>query len=165
MEQIEAGWAATLRRPTPGDHARVVAVIEPWWGWPIGDLVQALFFEHFAGTSLIEDGEDGLRCFLLAFDSADHPEVTYIHFVGVRPDLRGSGRGAALYHRIFDEARARGRSRVECITGLPNRGSIAFHRAMGFALLPGDGVDDEGVPFHRGHGGNGVDQVLFRREL
>lgn len=155
-----------LRRPVPADHADVVAVVDDWWGGrQLSALVQALFFEHFASTSLIERGPEGLRSFPLAFDSADHPDVTYIHFVGVRPDLRGTGRGAELYERTFDDARARGRRRVECITGVSNRGSIAFHRAMGFELVPGDAVDPEGVPFHRDHGGPGVDQVLFRRTL
>lgn len=155
-----------LRRPTPRDHPTVIAVVDDWWsGRHLAPLVQALFFEHFASTSLIEDGPDGLRSFLLAFDSVDHPDVVYIHFVGVRPDLRGTGRGAALYRRTFDDARARGRSRVQCITGLPNRGSIAFHRRMGFDLVEGDAVDEDGTPFHRDHGGTGVDQVLFDRAL
>ena len=51
------------------------------------------------------------------------------------------------------------------ITGLPNRGSIAFHRRMGFGLVPGDDVDADGIPFHRDHGGAGIDQVLFDRAL
>ena len=91
--------------------------------------------------------------------------MTYIHFVGVRPDLRGAGRGAHLYERTFADARARDRSVARCITGLPNRGSIAFHRRMGFDLVPGDAVDPEGVPYHRDHGGPGWDQVLFERRL
>lgn len=155
-----------FRRPTPADHLAVSSVVDAWWGGrPLAPLVQALFFEHFASTSLIEHGDDGLRAFLLAFDSVDHPEVMYIHFVGVRPDLRGTGRGAALYERTFGDARTRGRRRARCITGLPNRGSIAFHRRMGFDLVPGDSVDADGIPFHRDHGGVGVDQVLFDRAL
>lgn len=156
----------SLRRPTADDHGRVIAVVNDWWGGRnLAPLVQGLFFEHFAGTSLIEDSSGGLASFLLAFDSADHPEVTYIHFVGVRPDLRGVGRGAALYDRTFADALVRGRRRVECITGLSNRASISFHRRMGFELVPGDAIDAEGVPFHQDHGGAGIDQVLFRREL
>ena len=95
-----------LRRPTPVDHAAVASVVNEWWGGrDLQALVQALFFEHFASTSLIETGADGVRCFLLAFDSADHPDVTYIHFVGVRPDLRGEQRGRLLYERTFADAR------------------------------------------------------------
>ncbi len=155
-----------LRRPVPADHPTVAGVVDDWWGGrPLSALVQALFFEHFASTSWIEEGDDGLRSFLLAFDSADHRSVTYIHFVGVRPDLRGTGRGALLYERTFADARGRGRSVVRCITGLPNRGSIAFHRRMGFDLVPGDGVDPEGVPYHRDHGGPGIDQVRFERRI
>jgi hypothetical protein len=35
----------------------------------------------------------------------------------------------------------------------------------GITLVEGDAVDDEGVPYHRDHGGPGVDQVLFSRQL
>ena len=155
-----------LRRPTIADHLPIVSVVDEWWGGAhVAPLVQNQFFEHFSSTSFVEAGPAGIRWVLLGFDSADEPDTYYLHFVGVRPELRPSGRGAALYERAFDEARARGRSVVRCITGLVNRRSIAFHRAMGFELMPGDGVDDEGVPFHRDHGGPGVDQVLFRRRL
>ena len=79
--------------------------MDEWWGREgISALAQPLFFEHFASTSVLEEGEGGLHSFLIAFDSADEPESTYIHIVGVRPDLRGPGRGAALYRRTFDEA-------------------------------------------------------------
>jgi predicted GNAT superfamily acetyltransferase len=155
-----------LRRPTPADHAAVASVVNEWWGGrDLQALVQALFFEHFASTSLIETDADGVCSFLLAFDSADHADVTYIHFVGVRPDRRGEHRGRLLYERTFADARARGRERVRCITGLSNRGSIAFHLAMGFSIEAGDATDEDGVAYHRDHGGPGVDQVLFTRRL
>jgi GNAT superfamily N-acetyltransferase len=155
-----------LRRPTIADHLPVVSVVDEWWGgFHVAPLVQNLFFEHFSSTSFVEDGDDGIRSFLLGFDSADEPHTFYILFVGVRPDLRGTGRGAALYERSFADARSRGRSVARCITGLANTGSIGFHRAMGFDLLPGDGVADDGTSFHRDHGGPGIDQVLFRRPL
>ena len=54
---------------------------------------------------------------------------------------------------------------MRCITGLSNRGSIVFHRAMGFSIEAGDATDDDGVPYHRDHGGPGVDQVLFTKRL
>ncbi len=80
-------------------------MVNEWWsGRDLQALVQALFFEHFASTSLIETAAVGVRCFLLAFDSADHPDVNYIHFVGVRPDLRGEDRGRLLDERTFADA-------------------------------------------------------------
>ena len=155
-----------LRRPAAADYLVVSGVMDEWWGREgISALAQPLFFEHFGSTSLLEEGDDGLRCFLVAFDSTDEPTTTYIHIVGVRPDVRATGRGAALYRRAFEEAASRGRSTMRSITGVPNRRSIAFHRAMGFELVPGDGVTDDGIPYHRDHGGPGIDHVLFRRDL
>ena len=155
------GW----RRPRPEDHASVAGVVNHWWGGrDLAGLVQPLFFEHFASTSWIVEDEGALAAFLVAFDSADLADCTYVHFVGVRPDRRGSGLGRSLYTRTFADAAGRGRSRVRCVTGLVNRSSVAFHRAMGFAIVRGDAARD-GVSYHRDHGGPGVDHVVFERVL
>src|SRR3954453_19865341 len=75
-----------LRHPTIADHLPVVSVVDEWWGgFHVAPLVQNLFFELFSSTSFVEDGDDGIRSFLLGFDSADEPDTFYIHFVGVRP--------------------------------------------------------------------------------
>ncbi|WP_371812640.1 GNAT family N-acetyltransferase [Saccharopolyspora sp. ASAGF58] len=61
-----------------------------------------------------------------------------IHFVGVDPARRRGGLARRLYAEFFDTASSAGRSRVRCITSPANTGSIAFHRRMGFELVPGD---------------------------
>jgi len=140
----------TLRTAVPGDHASVVGVIDEWWGRPLHTLVQPLFLEHFADTSLIAADERGLAGFLVGFLSQTHADEAYVHFAGVRPDLRGTGLGRDLYTEFFRRARERGRTVVTCITGPVNTGSIAFHTALGFQVtMPVDGET----------------HVRFRREL
>ncbi len=144
-----------VRAATEADHPRVLAVVDEWWGdRPLAALAQRLFFEHFADTSLIAEDERGLAAFLLGFLSQSHPDEAYIHLVGVRPDLRGSGQGRNLYERFFLLARDAGRSIVTCITSPANEGSIAFHTSLGFT--------SHFVPDHAGHG---ADRVIFRRRL
>ena len=158
----------TTRHPVEADHARVVAAVTDWWpdgrGAAITLLLPRLFFQHFTKTSWIVEDETGeLRAFLIGFQSADDPEVAYIHFVGVDPRLRGSGLGRELYERFFAEMRAAGCRRVKAITGPPNTTSQAFHRAMGFTLA-GD-VEIEGVRAYRDYDGPGEHRVAFSREL
>ncbi len=144
-----------VRAATETDHPRVLSVVDEWWnGRSLASLAQRLFFEHFADTSLVADDEQGLAAFLLGFLSQSRPDEAYIHLVGVRPDLRGSGLGHDLYERFFTLARAAGRSVVTCITSPVNEGSIAFHTSLGF--------DSRVVP---DHAGRGEDRVVFRREI
>lgn len=154
-----------IRAAQPDDHARVMRVIDDWWGGrKMAQLLPRLFFEHFADTSFVAQDAEGLAGFLCGFLSQSQPEVAYIHFVGVRPDLRSEGLGGALYERFFAAARACGAREVRCVTSIVNRGSIAFHQRLGFALVPGDREVD-GIPVHMGHDGRGGDQVLFARTI
>lgn len=78
-----------------------------------------------------------------------------MHFVGVSPDERGSGLGRELYEHFFAVARAAGRRAVTCVTSPANEGSLAFHRALGFAASePRAGYD-----------GPGEDRVVLTRSL
>jgi len=102
--------------------------------------------------------------FLAAFRSQTDPSQVYCHFIGVDPGWRGRGVGEALYHRLFVEASSQGCQEVLAVTAPSNRGSIAFHTRMGFALLPGHCGECE-VPFTPAHDGPGEDRVRFRRSL
>ena len=84
-----------------------------------------------------------------------------MHFVGVRPDLRGAGLARTLYERFFAQVRALGCSRVDAITGPVNRRSQAFHSAMGFAL--GGDTEVDGVPAYLDYDGPGEHRVTFTR--
>ena len=155
-----------LRRPRVADRPAVVASIPDWWGMPgtsIHLLLPPLFFQHFSDTSLIAEDDGGLGAFLIGFHSHAQPGVAYIHFVGIRPDLRGLGLARTLYETFFAEARAAGCHRVDAITGVPNRGSQAFHAALGFEAS-GDTVFD-GVRAWRDYDGPGEHRIAFSRAI
>ncbi len=157
----------TLRRPTERDHATVIGVVLDWWNLPgtahLPTLLPRLFFQHFADTSLIAEDAAGLAGFLIGFRSSAQPEVAYIHFVGVRPDLRNAGLARTLYETFFSEMKTSGCRRVDAITGPGNRGSQAFHAAMGFAAS-GD-AEIDGVLAWRDYDGPGEHRVAFTRTL
>lgn len=168
LEADPAHPGLSLRRPEVADHARVVGVIPAWWDLPgtanLGLLLPRLFFQHFADTStIVEDGDGELAAFLIGFRSSSQPRLAYIHFVGVRPDLRASGLARTLYERFFDAMRASGATRVEAITGPGNVASQRFHRAMGFDAT-GD-TEIEGVLAWRDYDGPGEHRVAFTRAL
>jgi len=59
----------------------------------------------------------------------------YIHLVAVRDDARALGLGRQLYERFAAVAAQRGAAALKAITSPENRGSIAFHRRMGFTEM------------------------------
>ncbi|MEN9620513.1 MAG: hypothetical protein RL499_706, partial [Actinomycetota bacterium] len=154
------------------DHLPVLAAVGEWWGTPqapeLGLLLPRLFFQHFTVLSeVVEtvDADGGLRlvAFVVAFQSATHPERVYIHFVGVAPEWRSRGVASTLYERLFAAARARGCTRVDAITSPANQGSQAFHRALGFTAH-GD-AEIEGVMAYADYDGPGHARVALTRRL
>jgi L-amino acid N-acyltransferase YncA len=86
--------------------------------------------------------------------------------VGTDPNHRRSGLGRALYERFFEDMRARGIHRVSAVTWPGNRGSVGFHRAMGF--IPADGAGTQnlyGTPAYPDYDADGDDRVVFSRPL
>ena len=157
-----------FRAAAERDHARVVAAIADWWETPnaatLPLLMPRLFFQHFRDTSTIVEDEHGeLAAFLVGFRSQSQPGVAYLHFVGVRPDLRRSGLARTLYERFFAQMRASGCRRVDAITGPGNRRSQAFHRSMGFEL--GGDTEVDGVPAYLDYDGPGEHRVTFTRVI
>jgi len=147
------------------DFWPVVEVADEWWGGrPVRGLLQRLFFDHFADTSLIAEADAEIVGLLVGFMSSSRPGEAYIHAVGVAPSRRGAGLGRELYERFFLLVRDRGATSVHAITAPVNRGSIAFHRSLGFELEPSDRIVD-GIPIHSGHDPRGGDRVLFIKHL
>ncbi len=157
-----------FRRPVESDHAGIVARVDDWWGSrAVRQLLPRLWFQHFNGTSWVAEGADGrLIGFLVGFISPDRPEEAYIHMVGTSPNLRRSGLGRRLYERFFEDVRARGVRQVSAVTWPGNRGSVGFHRAMGFAPAAGPGTQNlYGTPAYPDYDADGDDRVVFSREL
>lgn len=153
------------RPPRASDHPAIIAVVDDWWGGrKMAGMLPRLFFEHFQDTSFVVEDEGQLVAFLIGFVSQSRQGEAYIHFVGVHPSYRKRGLGARLYARFFEAVRARGCRSVRCITSPVNRGSIAFHRRMGFTIEPGD-ADHGGVAAARDYDGPGQDRVCFIRRL
>jgi ribosomal protein S18 acetylase RimI-like enzyme len=142
-----------LRAATPADYDRIAAVLDEWWGRPVGHALPRLFLDHFHATSTVAEAGGGLAGFLIGFLSPSQPEAAYIHFVGVHPERRGEGLARVLYERFFALAAADGRTVVSAVTAPVNARSIAFHTALGFSVtdpMAGyDGPGDVKVHFER----------------
>jgi len=156
----ELSW----RDAGPGDAPAIVRALDEWWEQRLEHCVRPQLLEHFGDTTLIVERDGELVAFLVGWLSQRFPDAAYVHFMGVRPDFRRSGLGLELYRRFAALARERGRSRLMAETGIFNRRSVAFHRAVGFTLEPGDAVVD-GIPVHHDTDGLGGDFVVFSMDL
>ena len=158
----------SLRHAREDDHPQIVAAIGRWWDTPnaatLGMLMPRLFLQFFTRTSWVVESEDGeLGAFLIAFRSQDDPTVAYIHFVGVDPELRGTGLARGLYELTFETMKAAGCTEIRAITGPKNRRSQAFHAAMGFTAHGDHEID--GVLAYSNYDGPGEPRVVFTRQL
>ncbi len=155
----------TVRGVEQSDYERVLAVIDDWWGGrTMSTRLSRVFFEHFGTTSFVAEADGELVGFLLGFVSQTYPGEAYVHFVGVRPDHRRAELGTTLYERFFGAAYTQYCSIVRAATSPANKGSIAFHRALGFAIEPGNG-EIGGVPVRRDYPVPGEARVQFMRHV
>ena len=144
----------SIRHAEPSDYARVIAVVDEWWGGrQMAAMLPKLFFVHFRDTSFVAEEDGVLAGFLCGFRSQTHADEAYIHFVGVDPARRGAGLGRALYERFF--AAVAPRTVVRAVTSPLNEGSVAFHRSLGFEV---ERVDED-------YDGAGEARVLLVRQL
>ena len=157
-----------FRRPTEDDHARIVGLVDEWWGGRrMRALLPRLWVQHFAGTSWIAEDESGrLAGFIVAFISQDDPTTGYVHMVAADPNRRRGGVGRALYDQVFGDLRPRGVRRVKAVTWPGNRQSVSFHRSIGFRVDDGPGTQNlYGTPAYADYDGEGDDRVVFTRDL
>jgi L-amino acid N-acyltransferase YncA len=149
----------------PVDYDRVIASVDAWWsGRQMAAMLPRLFFTHFRPwTSIAEHGSD-LVGFLAAFQSQTDPGQVYCHFIGVDPNHRREGIGEQLYLRLFADAAGHGCREVLAVTSPLNRGSVGFHRRLGFSVLPGP-AETDGIPFVPAYDGTGEDRVRFSKPL
>jgi ribosomal protein S18 acetylase RimI-like enzyme len=157
-----------LRRPTEADHARILPVVDDWWGGrPLHHLLPRLWLQHFTGTSWVAETADGrLAGFLIGFISPDHSTTGYIHMVATSPNLRRQGLGRRMYEAFIEDVRDRGVLAVQAITWAGNRTSLAFHASMGFRIHDGPGTRRVfGVPAFVDYEGAGSDICLLELDL
>ena len=154
-----------IRPIRSSDYLTVMSVLDGGGGGRhMADLLPRLFFEHFTDTSFAAERDGELAGFLVGFRSQSRPGEAYIHFVGVDPELRGRGVGRELYTAFLRRAAEAGRREVRAITSPGNTGSVAFHRAMGFTVEPGDREVD-GLSVHSDYDGPGQHRVCFLRRI
>lgn len=155
----------SIRNIKQQDHGKVIAVVNDWWGGrDMTCMLPKLFFTHFRDTSYIAECDKILAGFLLGFVSQSQPEEAYIHFAGVNPEYRKRGIADELYNLFFSDVKARGCKVVRCITSPVNRGSISFHRHIGFQIESGN-KETDGLPVTENYDGKGEDRVLFYKVL
>jgi ribosomal protein S18 acetylase RimI-like enzyme len=140
-ENFDLPDGVNIRYSEPSDHPRIIKVMKDWWdGRDLTPMLPRLFLEHFFNTSMVmEDRENELIAFLIGFLSQSQANEGYIHFVGVHPEYRGLKLGTYLYHRFFQLCRENNRAIVRACTSPVNKGSIEFHKKMGFQIEPGNG--------------------------
>jgi ribosomal protein S18 acetylase RimI-like enzyme len=105
-------------------------------------MLPRLFLVHFCNTSFIIEKDNNLIAFLVGFLSPARANEGYIHFVGVHPQYRGVGLGRYLYNGFFRICKENDRNIIRACTSPVNKGSIAFHRKLGFAIEEGDAEID-----------------------
>jgi len=143
-----------IRHAEPADYARVIAVVDDWWGGrQMAAMLPKLFFVHFRDTSFVAEDGGALAGFLCGFRSQTYADEAYVHFVGVDPARRGDGLGRMLYERFF--AAVAPRTLVRAVTSPVNERSVAFHRALGFEV---ERIDED-------YDGAGEARVLLVRHL
>ena len=155
----------TVRNSKPADHKRIILVMKDWWGGrDLTWMLPKLFLVHFCDTSFIIEKEEELTAFLIGFLSQSKANEGYIHLVGVHPNYRGMGLGEFLYHRFFQICKANNRDTIRSCTSPVNKGSIQFHKKIGFDILKGN-AEVEGVQVSLDYNHSGDNKVLFQKKI
>jgi GNAT superfamily N-acetyltransferase len=154
-----------IRNSKPSDHQRIILVIKDWWGGrDLTWMLPKLFLVHFCDTSFIIEKEEELTAFLIGFLSQSKANEGYIHLVGVHPNYREMGLGEFLYHRFFQICKANNRDTIRSCTSPVNKGSIQFHKKIGFDILKGN-AEVEGVQVSLDYNHSGDHKVLFQKKI
>lgn len=143
-------------RPLRGDdYPRARAVVDGWFGHPVGLVMHRLFFEQLGPSGVWLETDDGAPAgFLLGLVSEAEPDLAYVHMHVVDPVLRGRGLGEVLYREFAARAAARGCRRIRALAAPGREVSRRFHERLGFA--------GRWAPGHLGPGG---DRWVYERAL
>ena len=154
-----------IRKAEPADHDKIIAALQNWWGGrDLSAMLPRLFLNHFNDTSLVFEKEGEMIGFLIGFISPSLKKEAYVHFMGVHPDFRQKGIGTLLYERFIEICRRHGRSIIRACTSPVNRGSVEFHKRIGFKLEPGDD-EIEGLPVTSDYNRPGDHKVRFTKKI
>jgi GNAT superfamily N-acetyltransferase len=155
----------TIRNSKPSDHPRIIYVMKDWWdGRDLTWMLPRLFLLHFNNTSFVIEKGDELIAFLIGFLSPAKPKEGYIHFVGVHPDYRGIGIGKFLYNRFLKICKEHKRDTIRTCTSPVNKGSIDFHKKMGFEISNGN-AEIEGIQVTLDYNRPNDPKVLFEIKI
>lgn len=151
-----------IRDSKPSDHQKIISVLNDWWGGrDLSWMLPKLFLIHFCNSSFVVEKDDELIGFLIGFLSPSRANEGYIHFAGVHPDYRGIGIGKFLYDRFFGICIENGRNIIKACTSSVNKGSIAFHRKIGFSILKGN-AEIDGIQVTLDYNKSDDPKVLFK---
>ena len=154
-----------IRKAEPADHDKIIAALQNWWGGrDLSAMLPRLFLNHFNDTSLVFEKEGEMIGFLIGFISPSLKKEAYVHFMGVHPDFRQKGIGTLLYERFIEICRRHDRSIIRACTSPVNRGSVEFHKRIGFKLEPGDD-EIEGLPVTSDYNRPGDHKVRFTKKI
>ena len=148
--------AATLSRRVIGAHdfAAARAVVDGWFGRPVGLVMHRLFFEQLGPSGVWCERDGAPVGFLLGLVSEAEPDLAYIHFHAVDPACRRQGIGRLLYRAFCERASVRGCRRARALAAPTNARSLRFHEALGFVGR-----------FSSQHVGPGQDRVVFEAPI
>ena len=154
-----------IRNSKPSDHPKIINVLKDWWGGrDLTWMLPKLFLMHFCDTSFIIEKDDELVAFLIGFLSQSRINEGYIHFAGVHPKYRGIGLGDYIYHQFFEICEQNNRSIISACTSPVNKGSIEFHKKIGFQIREGN-AEIDGVQVTLDYNRPDDPKVLFEKHL
>jgi L-amino acid N-acyltransferase YncA len=152
-----------IERCTRADFLEILKDQEAFWGSDRALPVHhPMLLEEFGDTAFVVRDGPTLCGYLFGF-FAQTGAYFYIHLVAVRNAYKGHGIGTALYAHVERLAREAGVASIKAITTPSNAGSIAFHRALGFALV-GD-AEQNGVRYMPNYAGKECDRVVMVKSL
>jgi len=155
----------TIRNSMPSDHQRIIGVLKEWWGGrDLTWMLPKLFLIHFNNTSLVIEKRDELVAFLIGFLSPAKPKEGYIHFAGVHPEYRGIGIGEYIYKRFFKICKENKRNLIRSCTSPVNKGSIQFHKKLGFGISNGN-AEIDGIKVTLDYNKPNDPKVLFEKAI
>ncbi|MGB8020533.1 MAG: GNAT family N-acetyltransferase [Candidatus Nanopelagicales bacterium] len=155
------------RCPVLADHALIMSTLEAWSVGPVAlDALPPRLVTEAADTSFIVESADGdLAGFVFALVTQAEPATGYIHFVWVSPELRRQGLGRRMYERVYERLRRRGCTRVAAVASPGNRGSIQFHRRLGFEPVAAGHASSSPAPTDRADRTSDVDSIVLARHI